>query len=462
MENNTKIKTHGFELFLFVVIGFIVLISFMILAYRVFIIERLKGSTEYQTANYFLTKSKTLILELSGEEIDFSKPLKDVPNPIESVELDKMEVSEKDEYGYSSVSFNVALKNGLTQHVKISLARFADFWIVSGAALNDGMPHEVRLSSTYDKILVMMQRLDFNDSQTAAAILEYIKMESWDSKLIYFLDAKVNLAGGNYTYAAQKLDDLLRDIGYARLAVMYDRARVHLAERENPKLTGEMAKAIQLLLDIESLYERYYAKLKPSRLKTFFSSMPKDQLMASLDAESLLASTRKTLALAYFYEKKYDQSLIWAEKAMAQGIKIQSSVILNDAEFVMGQNLYFMARYDEADKHFDAIIRDPANANLVQKSWCYFFRADIAARLQNHTVALDFYEMAINLDPLNASVRKAAIEYLVRRNYTGDVEIALAWALRGIDYETTGNTFKTIASKLYSYLGIRDKTQGIQ
>lgn len=462
MENKPKIRTHGFELFVIVILGFVVMIVFIVLAYRVFILERLKKSPEYQTANYYLTKSKTLILELAGEEIDYSKPLKEIENPIEHISLDKMDVNEKDEYGYSNVSFHVLLKNGLNVRVKIALARYADFWIVAGVNLNPGLPHEIRMSSTYDKILVMLERIDFNDAATAAAILGYIKSETWDAKLVYYLDARVNYASGNFTYAAQKLDDLLRDAGYARLAVMYERARVHLSLRDDASHPGQMQMAIQMLLDIESLYEKFYAKLKPSRLRNFFSSMPKDQLIASLDAASILASSRRTLSLAYYFDKKYDQSLSWAEKTYDQAKLINSAVLMNDAEFIMGQNLYYMARYDEADVMFDAIIRDAGNANLVQKAWSYYFRADIAARLQKNTVALDFYEMAISLDPLNETIRRAAIRFLVRRNYTGDLEIALGWALRGVDYETQGNIFKQIASKLYSMLGLRDKTQIIQ
>lgn len=445
-----------------VILAFIVMIVFIVMAYRIFIIERMKMSPEYQTASYYLTKSKTILLELSGEEIDYSKPLKDVPSPIEHITLDKMNVNEKDDYGFSDVTFDILLKNGLKQKISIGLARLADYWIVYNVHLNPGMPHDIRFSSTYDKILFMLQRLDFKDTRTAQGVLELIRTESWDASLTMYLDARVQAASGNTVYAAQKLDDLLSTGGYASLALMYERALVHLQMRDDPDHPGEIQKAIQRLIDVESLYERYYARLKPSQLKNFFASVPKDQLIASLDAASILASARRTLAMAYFYEKKYDQSLSWAEKAYDQAQVIQSSVLLNDAMFLMAKNMYYMARYDEADIYFDTIIRDDSNANLMQKAWCYLFRADIAGRLNRHTVALDFYEMAISLDPLNVSIRQMAIEYLVRRNYTGDLEIALGWALRGIDYETSGDTFKRMASKLYGFLGLRDKTQTIQ
>jgi tetratricopeptide (TPR) repeat protein len=266
--------------------------------------------------------------------------------------------------------------------------------------------------------------------------------------------------GGNFNRAGQQLDDLLSSVNYSKLAVMFEQGVVHFEQRSDPARPDAIDKAIAAFLAVEKTYEDVYAQLKPSSVKNIFSSIPRDQLIASLDAESILATSRQWLSASYNFAGKYDQALTWAEKAIVQAVKINSPVLTRESTFEKGKNLYFLGRYLDAEKAFDAIAYDIDNTNLVQKSWAFYFKANIAARDNRHPKALDYFERAITLDPASAVVRKAAIQYLINRHFVGDIEIALGLALRGIDYQQQGDTtFKEMASGLYQMLGMKDKTQ---
>lgn len=454
------IKTHGFELFLIGIAAFVVIITFTILIYKIFIVERVKHSREYITANHFVVNART-----------YDEGLKDLVgliehelmSPIEAVSFDEMNVQEKDDYGLSQVIFSLTLKNGLTERVAVTLAKIADFWLVAEVILYPDHPLQTYLPSTYARILQLLQLLDFKDYQGASSVLELIKKECRDPNLVYYLDARVNTVGGNFTHARQRLDDLLISVNYSKLAVMFEQGVVNFEQRSDPASPDAIDKAITTFLAIEKTYEEFYAKLKPSEVKNIFSSIPKDQLIASLDAESILASSRQWLSASYRLAGKHDQALSWAEKAIEQAGKINSPVLRRESTFEKGKNLYYLGRYLDAEKAFDEVAYDIDNTNLVQKSWAFYFKGDIAARDSRHAKALDYFERAITLDPASAIVRQAAIQYLINRHFVGDIEIALGLALRGIDSEAgQGTTFKDLAARLYQMLGMKDKTQHMQ
>jgi tetratricopeptide (TPR) repeat protein len=437
MEDN-KIKTYGVELVLMGVVAFFAIISLTIITYKIFIKERVKNSEEYSTATYFVVNSQTLKDHLLS--------------PMQSMSFDDLMVSERETHGICEITFHLTLKNKLTETLKVGMVKIADFWVVYEAVLSPKMPSEYYLVSTYQKILGLLERLDFQDHKTAMLYFELIKKETRNPNLLDYLNARVNAIAGNSTHSDQLLRDLGDRIKYSKLAVLLERGMVFYDSEDYKK-------AIEHFEAIKKEYDDYKDKTKKQTGKSIFAGLPKDPFIATFAHDNVLAESYKMLSESYRKSGRFDKGLEYAELAIEQANKISSKVTRSAAMLVKAYSLFDLNRYKEADEAFKDVINDVGNPNLTQKSWAWYHRAIIASAFRRHEDALDYYETAVSLDPFNHTFRKGIIEYLIERNYVGDLEVALGFSLRGIDYEAQKQYFKEMASRLYLRLGQEDKTK---
>lgn len=435
-----KLKTQRLEFLFMATLGFAIFIILSIMSYRFFIMGRLKDSIEFKTASFFAVNSHSL------SEI--------LLTPIQSLEFDEIHVTEKENQGFSEITFQMDLKDGLHETLRVSLVKVADFWIVYQAELNPDSPRAQILPSTYGKIILLMERLDFGDFEAAQNYLRPLKREILDSILRDFLEARVNALAGHVVPASQLLKDLESRVKHSHLAVLYTKALLEFNQ-------DHFLEAIAILTQMEELYESYQ-KDENLALQGWAPGLPKNPFLASLEPDSVIASSRKLLALSYHNTGNYLKGLDWSEAAIKQAQKIGSTVIYSSSIYLKALNLYDLQRFDEADREFTHVIHDLDNPNLKQKAWAYFFRGDVASRYGRHEESLDFYEIAVALEPKNGLIRQGVISYLMNRGYGGDLEIALGMALRGIDFGVEKEVFKDLASQIYYRLGVKDKTRSLK
>lgn len=442
MENKPdilkKVKTQGLELVLIGILAFVFIIGLTIGAYHIFIMDRVKNSVEFRTAINFAANSEEL--------------KKKLVSPIETIRFADISVNEKEGYGRCWIYFDIELADDLEQPLAVGMIKIADYWIVASAILNEGTPSEEELWNTYGQILDLLSRIDFRDWEYAEARLASIKAEIRDSALEEFLTAKLNARNGNDTYALQVLEDLESRVEYSKFSVMNEMARIHYARKDYDK-------AAEILFSMEEIYKKELkSEIRGFSFVSIFEGLPKDPFKAEVDPGSVMADSRRLLARIYYDKKDYENGLKWSEKAIEQAEKIKSSVMRVSSIFEKALNLYGLSHYDDAEVEFKNVIFDLDNPNLFQKAWAYFYRADIASRQGRPADSLDYYEIAVNLQPREALIRKGTIEYLMARGYVGDLEIALGLALRGIDYDVERGTFKTLTSQIYTRLGLVDQT----
>lgn len=430
-----KIRTYGIELVLIGIITFIAIIAFTILSYKLFVKDRVKKSTEYNTATYYVVNSETLKEQLLS--------------PMESMEFGDLQVTENETFGVCELSFTLRLQNGLTENLSVALVKVADFWLVYEVILSPDTPAAYRLVSTYQKVNTLLNYLSYQDTKLADIILQLIKNETRDPNLVEYLSARVHAMAGNQTYAAQLLDDLRYRVSYSKLAVMYERAMIHFSE-------NEYEKARDLFQQIITEYELAEANEDSvSRARSIFSGLPKDPLIASFSHDTVLADTYQNLSLIHYHLGEFGEGLKHADLALEKALAIGSKSIHSTALYVKALNLYQLKDYEKADENFEDVIADLDNHNLSQKAWSYYYRGQIAIHLGSEEECLDYFERAVNLDPFNYVIRLDTVRYLMNRNSTGDLEIALSFALRGVQNAVEEGLFKDLAQQLYARLGIR-------
>lgn len=423
-----KIKTHGLELVFIGTLLFAALITLTILAYKVFIVKRVKSSTEYLTATYFIENSEMFKEELSS--------------PVYAMAFDDINVSEKENYGVCEIRFTLLLKSGLTTDIQLGLIKAADFWIVYETILDPGTPNARFLTSTYQKILMIMERLNYQDGLTAEVLLKSAGKEMLDHNLLHYLQSRVKGVLGLSTDVAQILDGLVHRVHHSRLAVLYEQAL-------NDFVRQNYDKARLVFEQILTEYEQ--AKVQEqhsSRLESIFAGLPLDPFLAGFNHDNIQAETFQNLALTYHELGEHEKGLEMAELALKKAEEIKSTVVWSSALFVKALNLYKLERYEEAEKTLDDVISDMENPNLSQKAWAYYYKADIAARFSRPRDSIDYYETAVVLDPFNYVIRRGAIEYLMSRGGAGDMEIALALAIRGVHYEEQKGLFEMLAERI--------------
>ncbi len=403
-------------------------------AYRVVADAEIKKAPEYRVAVQFVRYSDALQDVLVGR--------------LGTIDYEDLRVSEKGGYGLCEIAFRLALKDGLSDTLRVGLVKVADFWFVYQAELNPDEPRKAVVESTYQKVLLFQQDVDLNDIESAKYFLEEIRKENSDPVLMAYLNAQWLTADGKYDEAITSLASASSDAHYALPAIAYQKGLAEFGK-------GDYAMAINSLKSLVDIIAMAQNNVSAEGL---FENLPKDPFLASVNPRTILASSQKTLALAYVYSKDYEQGLAWAEKAIAQSTRIHSSVTRLNAIYVKALSLFYLQRYDDAEAAFRVVAIDIDNANLSQRAMAYYYRGYIAAHAAKHEEALDNYEIAVSLDPLNVRIRSDAITYLINRNFAGDYEIALGLAIRGMDYDTDGTTFKTLAASLFGKLGLPDKT----
>lgn len=436
--NRKQIKTQGLKFVLIGIMAFAIIIGLIIMVYHVFIEDRVIQSREYEAASHFVANSYSLKKELLS--------------PIEAIRYDDMTVYDSKQYGMSVIYFKLLLKDGISERLRVVLIKVGDFWLVYQATLNPELPLEKHVVSTYQKVLAFLERVDFGDFDTSEALLELIKMETISPFLTDYLSAKLHSIGATQSqvfHALSLLDNnLLERLTYGKISVLYQRGKIYF-QMDN------YDQAIKELLMLEDLFEKT-KKENPTQL--IFSKAPRDPLTVLLEPVSVLAEARLLLTQAYMSKLDYAQSLEWAVKTKNYALIMRSSVLYSKAIFLEAQDLYHLGRFQEADVAFKAVINNIDNPDLRHKAWAFYFRAEIAAKFNRHQDSLDFFETAVNLQPNNSTIRKGAIEYLLGRNQSGDMEIALALSLRGMDYGFQKDLFRSYASRIYSRLGLSDKT----
>lgn len=430
------IRVHGVELVIIAVMIFVALLSGILASYRYFIIGRARVSPEYLAAEHFVNHS-----------IDVREAL---PSPLDELEFVDIRVLERDSYGIGEFKFNAWLENGERVPVRIGLVKVADFWIVYSAVLGRGKANRKRPESTYDRIITLMQDLTFDSHAGAEARFPVLRDGIRDDVLRDYLEA-LALSRLDPEQALMLLDGIENRVTHAKLAVLSLESQIHY-DRQN------FTKAIEILNRMEWVYEHETVEHNEKILTGIFAGLPKSPFLADMDPDNVMASARKLMSLSLSAIGQITESLYWAERAIEQSEKIKSSVLRSSSLYLKALSLYDLERFGDADRIFAEVIADIDNPNLSQKSWAYFFRAEIAARQVRHQDSLDFYELAITLEPTNAMIREGAIRYLMLRGLTGDLEVALGLAIRGIDFGVERLKFLDLASQTYRQLGLKDRT----
>lgn len=431
-----RIRVHGLAWMVVAVLSFAILLSAIILAYRAFIVGRAKNSMEYLTAEFYVSHSLSVRENLGAD--------------LSQVEFTDIRVRERDNHGVCELKFLLTLADGSTRSLRAGLVKIADFWLVYNAVLGGGKNASKRLSSTYDKIVSLTEEMTFANLAAAKVHFGDFSGEIYSATLKSYLEAYV-WSHEDPARSLKLLEDLENQVVHAKLAVLYLEAQLHYDLKNH-------ARAIDTLKRMEWLYEHETILLDRKFLDGIFASLPKSPFLANMDPDNVMAQARKLMSLSLSAIGQNVESLHWSERAIEQADKIGSSVLRSSSLYLKALSLYDLDRLPDADRAFAEVIADIDNPNLSQKSWAYFFRAEIAARAGRHQDSLDFYELAVTLEPTNAMIREGTIGYLKQRGFVGDLEVALGLAIRGIDYGVDRQIFIGLASELYLKLGIPDRT----
>jgi tetratricopeptide (TPR) repeat protein len=434
-----KIKTYGHELIFLGFIFFAGIILVSLATYQFYLKQRAQQSVEFRTAKHFIHHSASLKDHLLTE--------------LEEIDFQDLRVVEQDDYGVCEITFSLKLKYDLKETVRVGLVKVADYWIVYRVTTDPDTDMEYSVTSTYDKILFLLEKLSLQDYQNLTLMLDIIEPEIFDDKLKKYLKARVDAVTGNIAYATRLLDQLLGIEGYSKVAIMFERAMIDFSL----KYYENAIKLLQAIVLEIATQETDDAKLM--RMHSLFSGLPKDLFIASFLHSNILTDVYQNLALAYYQLSDYQKGLDNANLAIQKATETKSIVAKSSALFIRALNLYALQKFQNADEAFSDVINDLNNTNLTQKAWSYYYKAEVAARFGRAEDSLDYFETAVGLDPFNYPIRKATIEYLLNRYFEGDLEIALGLALRGVDYGIEKETFKNLASLIYTRLGMADKTK---
>lgn len=417
------------------VLIFTIALVLMFSSYSYFIRKQVESSDEYETAVKFVKTSKDLH---ESAEID----LKDL-------HFKGLQITLKNNVGQSQIQFA-----SQDNEIHVGLVRIADYWIVYDVTLHKPSG-AFPVTGTYELILNYLIDWSLKDIESAATSYEMAVQEIHNSHLREYLAAKQAALLDNLDKAQIAFEKNLKKAQESRAAILYDRAFLFF----NAEQYAEALKVLSpLVTELSGKQSENPADLEPG----LFQNLPKDPLVANYDHQNILAKSYKLMALCHYNIDDFENGVLMAEQALTQAENINSSVLSQSALYIKGLNLHAAEDYKLAEEVFDEVIMDIDNPNLEQKSWAYFFKSDIARRENRQQEALDYLEFAINLEPKNSNIRKEAIGYLIERNYTGDLEIALGLALRGIDYGVERELFKDLSSQLYQRLEMPDKTWSLE
>ena len=285
-----KIKTYGFELVVIGVTLFVLIIALSIAAYTTFIKDRVKKSTEYKTAVYFLVHSPTIKEQLLS--------------PIKAISFKNLSVSERSDYGICEITFSLILNNDLTEELRVGLVKVADYWIVYESVLNPDTPSTQELVSTYQKILIFLDYLSYQDVQTAGVVLDIIKTEIQDANLLAYLQARLKTLAGDDAQAIKTLDALAASAHYAVPAALYERAMIDF---DNDDFKNAITQFLQVKNKIEVFQTMEEIVIKQ---QSIFHNLPKDPFIVIFNHDNIMAELYQNLALAYYHTGDFAQGQI--------------------------------------------------------------------------------------------------------------------------------------------------------
>ena len=434
-----NLRISGFK---FVILGtatFALLIALIIMIYFLFVEDLVINSKEYEAASYYIANAKLL--------------QENFLTPIEAIRYDDMVQFDKDHIGRASIIFKVQLKHNLKEKIQIEMLKFGDFWIVISAVKNPRTPREEVSVSTYSLILSFLENVEFGNYKMAESYLYYIEKELLSPFLVDFLKAKLYAIGPNQAQkelALSLLDDYTVDrMGFFKTAALYQKAKILY------KLYRDQD-AISVLLKLDKNFEE---KLKTDPASLTFRSENKDPFLAAIEPISVLAEARLLLSQVYLANQNHSEAKKWAIRSQNLAKIIKSSVVFSQALYIKAQALYFLKENKAADLAFKQVISNVDDPDLRRKAWAFYFRGQIAAQDSRHEDSLDYFDTALNLQPTNFTIRNSVILYLIKRNFKGDLEIALGFSLRGIDYGFQKALFEDHAKKIYRLLGMTYKNR---
>lgn len=435
-----SIKIYGGELVVIAIVAFVSLLLITILSYRFFVMERIKKSDEFFTASTFVNSAEYL----NDYFLD----------TVENLKLDDITFSENQQSGYSVLIFKLRLKNDLTERVAIELFKVADFWIVNSVILSPGTIYEYELTPTYALINIFFEKLFYGDVKTAASYLKTIEDDNRDPHLNDYLKARLAIAKGNYEFALQLLKDLELRVFYGRVSVVFAQGLAYFNQEKYELALTEFQRA----LSEKDSYKKQFGKNRHNR--DFIASG--GLLFAQFNHEMIHGEVLNYMAQTHFHLKQFQEALNDCNEGIKIAGQIKSRSLASSLRYVKALNLFQLNRWDEAIVAFDEVIQDIDNSNLVQKAWSYYYKGKIGDALRQYHNIYDYFERAVSLDPSNAMIRLQTIQFLMNRNFPGDLEIALSLALRGIQYEVQKDDFRNLSSRLYQRLNLKDKSASIQ
>ncbi len=420
-----KTQTRIAILFAKSVFSLMLLILLMTGFYQIFVLQHAENSIEFKTAARYLTNSQDVqsIVKIAKDQLT----LKDVV------------LTSKNNINLTVMQFAIT-NNPEFAFAEISLLQRAAFTLVYEASAITKTAEKVLLTSTFENLNNYFLSFNMGNVTSSQKTLTLLQAEILDTNLIEYLQAKQRWLEHKLPESLAIINSLSEKLPMRATTLHYDKALLYHENNEHELAIEELKKLI---------------KATPIADHTL---LPTDAWSVNFNSPVLVIKSHILLAKIFYDQQNYDQGLFWAKEAATWASTFDSSVLLNNALYLKALILQAQGDIKLASLVFDEVIKDPANPNLGQKSWAHFFKSETAIRENRHTDALDELELAIDLDPKNPVIRQKAIQYLVERNYPGDLELALALALRGAQLGAEKDTFIHLASQLYQRLEIPDKT----
>lgn len=420
-----KTQTRIALLFCKSLASLILVVGVMMGFYQTVVLQHAKNSTEYKTAERYLVNSPNVIniLKIKKTNLLLRDVILTTKNSLHLSVL-QFAITDDPEFAFAEIT--------LLQHDAFSLVYEAN--IVTKSY------EKVLLTSTFENLNRYFLSHHVDDIKTCQKTLSLLQEEISDPNLTDYLQAKELLLEQKWSESLTLFDSLLKRLPQNAITLHYDKALLYHNKNEQTLAIEELEKLI-----------------KTTALATK-TPLPADPWSVNFSPPILIMKSHILLAQIFYDQQNYEQSLFWSKEAATLASSFGASVLNNNALYLKALALQAQGDIKLASLVFDEVISDPENPNLGQKSWAHFFKSETAIRENRHNDALDELELAIQLDPKNPNIRQKAIQYLIERNYPGDLELALAFALRGAQVAHEKENFVHLASQLYHRLEIPDKT----
>lgn len=397
--------------------------------YHYFILKQAQSSDEYQTAIHFITHSNPVNEIIKIEE--------------NNLKLLDVTLTQKNNLPLTTLVFEIH-NTPLHSFCEISLIKRSQFLLVYEAYVIEKNEEKIILPSTYENLQKYFSALNLKSNTESESLLNTLNSEIASATLKDILQIKFYILSNAYNQSLPLLNALILK-NYSdeiQSALIFDKA---LALYENSQLS-------EASLELQKIIQRPQSILPTTNeLNDFWSIQFNDKYV--------LVKSHILLSKIYYDLEQFELGLHWAKEGATQASLLNDPLLLNNALYLKALHLQALGDLKLASLVFDEVILDPQNFNLGQKSWAHFFKSETAIRENRTEDAVIELEEALRLDPKNPVIRQKAIEYLIYRNYPGDLELALALALRGIQIKNNNEVFLSLASQIYQRLELPDKTQ---